>query len=1253
MKRQVFELIASVLILSRCFSLAADDKPQAVAPLKLQQIISREDPLFDCQRASLTIGRDGMVYLTSPAHDGGYILRVSRDGRDKLGGALIEAIHNATADAGGLIATAHGHFARQVAIYDKKFHKTLAVTDFLVSDQVGWDAPGDVEAGAGGDFYGLDQHRDRILQLNAGGKIVRAYALPHVDKCPAQAFRVCEKAQAFYVVYWGKPEVQCLGFDGKLKWERNLGVSSNTYEGDNGGFDVDPDGVLYTISSQDTVLRKTGLDGKPAGEIKLNVPPQRKLAEGIRGMRLWGGEALLRGRHPIELFQVYDLSSGALKRSVNIDHERLTVTAQGGPWIAGEAVGFAIEFDGGGRRIKPRWRVWARPFGVLDYHELKLTDGKLLLPEDLAGLYQIKVTPESTPWQHGATASEYKVQTLVEVRAAGAHGSAATSTPLGRVYFGRGEEIPLTIYLRGNVPSAAGVAAGANSAAGVAAGANSAAGVAAAADRTAPDKETELTITLRDGSQTLATAKAKFDPAAKEIRFTLPKLLTARLRPGLYLLGVAGKDLTCVFQPLVIGPGMRPASLLTVIYGDYRCTYPQANAWDAPDIATAAFRRSERLGFNLMVDHLGHPGQMGDFSLAASRAEVADLMKSLEADRRTVSPEKLVTAPSLLQAMSGYSASGIRQMAILMGNDAGLPLGGPGFDSRTPEQDLKDLATTTEALKGYPAFRGWSWASNWWVFGDRGAAAAKTAQEKAACAAALKKAAATGAWDDLLDKVAGYRLSYAVDAQAMFNKKLKELAPDRVTAVACPFRNVESYPPITLSNVDETDLQAQWEQVELPYHGPFGVDFYKRPGKRAWGHPEVWNDAGTGDQILTTLWQMVMRGADGVGCSDPVPPWHFALAGNSDDPRMSSNGTCSVYRSLNAVLKAYGPWLVSLHNHDKVAIVASGRMYKIDDWVGATGRHFARVMEAYIACLHAHRPASIVFAEDLKPDTLKQYEAVLVVGQTVQMEPVLASALKAAKQAGVAVFTDGTCRAELVKDFVPLGLSFDHWEKDPSLAADDHAFWRTAAYAKAAAPLLAKALAKVRPAAEVENPEVFISERRAEDGRYLFVVNNTTFGDLEPGHLWRVTLSCASLVPQVVPLKPEAIEGRAVYDVFAGKQVQPAGGVLQADCRNMPARVFAILPAAIARVEIDSRSEVERGKAMRWEVRVRDGADKAIAAAVPVRVRLLASDGGVLDQQYVSAASQGAGGEFILPLNAPGSDLSWKRLSCSAASGRR
>src|SRR5262249_13393630 len=153
------------------------------------------------------------------------------------------------------------------------------------------------------------------------------------------------------------------------------------------------------------------------------------------------------------------------------------------------------------------------------------------------------------------------------------------------------------------------------------------------------------------------------------------------------------------------------------------------------------------------------------------------------------------------------------------------------------------------------------------------------------------------------------------------------------------------------------------------------------------------------------------------------------------------------------------------------------------------------------------------FAEDVKPDGLTGFKAVLVVGQTVEMEPALAEALKRARVAGVAIFHDGTCRAELVKDFTSLGLSFNQFEKDPSPAADDHAYWRFPAYCRAHAPTLARVLGSVAPPpAVVANEEVFLSERRAEAGRYLFVVNNTTPA-VEPGHLWRMTLAIASRMP--------------------------------------------------------------------------------------------------------------------------------------------
>jgi len=119
----------------------------------LQQIISRENVLLNCAQSSLTVGRDGMVYVCTGGNNS-FVLRLTRDGKDKFGGGIVYAAHNATANADGLIASANAHFAHKVTIYDRTLAQTHEQKDFLVSDAVGWDAPGHVEAGASGDFYG-------------------------------------------------------------------------------------------------------------------------------------------------------------------------------------------------------------------------------------------------------------------------------------------------------------------------------------------------------------------------------------------------------------------------------------------------------------------------------------------------------------------------------------------------------------------------------------------------------------------------------------------------------------------------------------------------------------------------------------------------------------------------------------------------------------------------------------------------------------------------------------------------------------------------------------------------------------------------------------------------------------------------------------------------------------------------------------------------------------------------------------------
>jgi hypothetical protein len=176
----------------------------------------------------------------------------------------------------------------------------------------------------------------------------------------------------------------------------------------------------------------------------------------FNAVRVVGKNVVVRREHERELFQCYDLESGAFKQAVQIDHERFAVSFPSAVWTAGQTVPLTLQFEAGGRTVKPRWRVWARPLEGLEYREFKLAGEKLEVPADAAGIYRIKVTPEAAPWERGGQAqvpSEYLLQAVVEIRAPEAKGVVAVCTPENRMYYGQGEAIPFSVAVRARRPS--------------------------------------------------------------------------------------------------------------------------------------------------------------------------------------------------------------------------------------------------------------------------------------------------------------------------------------------------------------------------------------------------------------------------------------------------------------------------------------------------------------------------------------------------------------------------------------------------------------------------------------------------------------------------------------------------------------------------------------------------------------------------------------------------------------------------------
>src|SRR5262249_61806812 len=79
----------------------------------LEQVISHEHPFFKPPEARLTVGRDGRVYLAVDGKSGrvyGFVLRLTREGKEKFGAEVFPAqggaAANATANKDGVMATA-------------------------------------------------------------------------------------------------------------------------------------------------------------------------------------------------------------------------------------------------------------------------------------------------------------------------------------------------------------------------------------------------------------------------------------------------------------------------------------------------------------------------------------------------------------------------------------------------------------------------------------------------------------------------------------------------------------------------------------------------------------------------------------------------------------------------------------------------------------------------------------------------------------------------------------------------------------------------------------------------------------------------------------------------------------------------------------------------------------------------------------------------------------------------------------------
>ena len=1167
----------------------------ARAQVTQQQVVSRENSEFNLATPDWNIGMDGNVYFTNWDQAAGntYVMRLTPAGAQKIGSVLTtEAGVSVAANANGIIAVGHVHFADCVKLYNSSFNLLATVTGFNGSN---YDAPAAVETGdQSGNFYALDQWNNRILEISGQsgsyGQIVATYYYPTPPSL-IYDFRVSEKNNLIYLIngyYQGLPSatpivaytLSTLSTTSTPVWSLSDAQTGVCVYGGclYGGVALDTSGNLYTLGSGQSVVNEWNSSGSALGSVTLSGAltnsAQMLVTNGQALLRYWDPATYNEASLTTQLFQVFNLSTGALVSTVPPSEDVLTASYGSETWTAGAVTPFSIGFTSTQVPLPtPNWHVWGRPLDSAvtiagngqvnttyqDFGYTTTNGGQITVPSGCNGLYQIKVTPEQAGWQRG-TVSEYFVNDVVEIRTPSAPGAISVYTTVGDVQAGSvavtsgsttvtgtGTSFTTTLYA-GNTIFVAGQF---NTIASITSNTQltvnnnytqSASGVplylcpsSITNDRLhynagdtipftvsvrcpAANLPSSVTVNLTDmNSNVIASGTASISSTQTLASLFVPGAITAGLLPGSYTLQATNSGFTCVPQPLIIGAGMQKPPFHFTLFGDYGMNYVNGTLSQERDLVANQAVSLKKLGVNMVVDRLGtNPGGYLQWANQTDGAGMISTVQSrLSADNTATDPAKAAPESPLQQTMSAYSAGNTEQMALLMYNDAGIPLG-TGFDGRavgnfsTPGTFEGDITTLTNALLPYTSFRGWSWAANWWNW-NNSTDQTFTQTQINTYNSDLSTAQSTGVWNasgtGILDTLADSRFNCPVDAwTTLASTPVIQANSQLVQATGAPFRNVDSYPPFTFSPVQESDGQAQWEQYLLPWHTAWNIDYHKMPGKKARVHPEIWNDTGTGEQILQNTFMALLRQADAVGCSTSsggdnlFECWQVA-----EDTRSAYNGTTSAYRAMsNTILQPYGPWLTTLTKNSRVAIVVSQRQAEIDTWPYTMPVHYGRLYEAYVALLHCHYPADLVFTTNMTSTSLNGYQAVFLVDQWVELDGngngstggLLQTALTNAHNAGAKIFYDGDCKDvdNVFSTFgaSALGISFAAFGAQTGEAGDEYAFVSMLTAVKNDEAAVATAMASITPPATVGIDEVFTSESDEEQARYIFVLDNIT-----------------------------------------------------------------------------------------------------------------------------------------------------------------
>lgn len=334
----------------------------------------------------------------------------------------------------------------------------------------------------------------------------------------------------------------------------------------------------------------------------------------------------------------------------------------------------------------------------------------------------------------------------------------------------------------------------------------------------------------------------------------------------------------------------------------------------------------------------------------------------------------------------------------------------------------------------------------------------------------------------------------------------------------------------------------------------------------------------------------------------------------------------------NTLWKPLGPVLTNLTvPKRKVAFLVSST----NELFCAKSRDLWRKESAYAAWheafMRAGLPVDILFEEDVAEGKLHAYSAVFIPFGEVISKSAHAKLVEFAGRGKVVADTylgfniPGVTR--LQTDLTPLIYANWAWMSvgnKKGITAEDsrQLVWKTT---EEIATVFAEEL---RGAPRASDPWLILTPREYKGVQYLFAVNDKrSAGD-------QVGVKYGTVLEQGEPLAaqirtPLGMGGSFVYDLTARQQLAPdllASAALRWEAQFAPAsaKLYALLPQKIAKLEVDVPATVKRGESVILKARLLDPEGKPVQGVLPLRLTLRDSHGASSEYSDYYAFKDGA-----------------------------